>query len=107
MNYSQRKTIIFEFEFHRFQLTPDEAGFGLTQFHLKDTILSDTCYPEAICDETTIHSPFRTLDGSCNNIKHASWGKSRTQYQRILVPAYADGKDSVENPEFIIKYTSK
>ncbi|KAK4008470.1 hypothetical protein OUZ56_013610 [Daphnia magna] len=75
----------------RFQLTPDEAGFGLTQFHLKDTILSDTCYPEAMCDETTIHSPFRTLDGSCNNIKHASWGKSRTQYQRILVPAYADG----------------
>ncbi|XP_046638989.1 peroxidase-like [Daphnia pulicaria] len=75
----------------RFELTPEEAGLGLTQFNLKDTILSDFCPADPICDEKTISSPFRTMDGSCNNLKYPSWGKSRTQFQRALVPAYADG----------------
>ncbi|XP_032786422.2 peroxidase [Daphnia magna] len=75
----------------RFELTPEEAGFGLTHFNLRDTILSDTCPSDPTCDQKTIRSPFRMLDGSCNNIKRPSWGRSRTQFQRALVPAYADG----------------
>jgi peroxidase len=74
-------------------MTPEEAGFGLNQFNLiRDTILKETCPADPLCDQKTIRSPFRTLDGSCNNIKRSFWGKSRTQFQRALVPAYADGK---------------
>lgn len=83
------------FNWCRFELTPEEAGLGLTQFNLKDTILSDFCPADPICDEKTIFSPFRTIDGSCNNLKYPSWGKSRTQFQRALVPAYADGIHSI------------
>lgn len=75
----------------RFELTPEEAGFGLNQFNLRDTILKETCPADPVCDQKTSRSPFRTLDGSCNNIKRSFWGKSRTQFQRALVPAYADG----------------
>ena len=72
-------------------MTPEEAGFGLNQFNLRDTILKETCPSDPVCDQRTLRSPFRTLDGSCNNIKRSFWGKSRTQFQRALVPAYFDG----------------
>jgi len=75
----------------RFELTADEAGFGLAQFNLRDTILSDTCPAEPLCDESIVRSPFRTADGSCNNLRVSSWGKSRSQFQRALVANYADG----------------
>ncbi|XP_057375639.1 peroxidase-like [Daphnia carinata] len=75
----------------RFKLTPDQTAFGLSQFKLRDTILSNTCPADPICDRKTLRSPFRTIDGSCNNIKNPSWGKSMTQFERATVPAYADG----------------
>ncbi|KAK4008306.1 hypothetical protein OUZ56_013450 [Daphnia magna] len=75
----------------RFKLNPEQTAFGLSQFKLRDTILSNTCPADPICDRKTLRSPFRTMDGSCNNIKHPSWGKSMTQFERATVPAYADG----------------
>ncbi|EFX82421.1 hypothetical protein DAPPUDRAFT_49291, partial [Daphnia pulex] len=47
------------------------------------------CPPPPVCKAVT--SPYRTLDGSCNNIKQSTWGQSRTQLQRILSPDYANG----------------
>ena len=75
----------------RFELTADEAGFGLSQFSLRGTILSESCPADPVCDRETASSPFRTLDGSCNNLIRTAWGKSNTQFQRALVAAYADG----------------
>ena len=77
-------------------MSPDEAGFGLFQFSLRDTILSATCPADPVCDKAVINSPFRTADGSCNNLEYPLWGKSRTQFQRVLVPTYADGIYAVE-----------
>lgn len=76
---------------NRFELNADEAGFGLSQFSLKGTILGDSCPAEPVCDREMINSPYRTLDGSCNNLVRTAWGKSNTQFQRALVAAYADG----------------
>jgi peroxidase len=39
------------------------------------------------CDE---QSPYRTADGSCNNYRFPSWGKSETVYKRFLENAYDD-----------------
>ncbi|CAF0816026.1 unnamed protein product [Brachionus calyciflorus] len=35
--------------------------------------------------------PYRTFDGTCNNLKNTWWGKADTPYKRIVRPAYADG----------------
>ena len=72
-------------------MSPEETAFGLSQFSLRDTILSASCPADPFCDETIVDSPFRTADGSCNNLQNPLWGKSRTQSQRVLVPNYADG----------------
>lgn len=34
---------------------------------------------------------YRTITGHCNNLKHPSWGASKTPYSRYLPPDYADG----------------
>lgn len=35
---------------------------------------------------------YRTLDGSCNNLKYPTWGAANTKYGRLVAPKYADGK---------------
>ncbi|XP_066590140.1 peroxidase-like isoform X2 [Prorops nasuta] len=34
---------------------------------------------------------YRSIDGSCNNIRNPSWGRAMTAYTRILFPHYFDG----------------
>ena len=39
------------------------------------------------CDPNAM---YRTMDGSCNNLSKPYWGKSSTQFSRILPPNYDD-----------------
>uniref|UniRef100_A0A1W7R9Z5 Peroxidase n=1 Tax=Hadrurus spadix TaxID=141984 RepID=A0A1W7R9Z5_9SCOR len=76
----------------RLNLTPDEVIFGLTQVDLTQTNaqpLVRECVSQfqAQCQE----SRYRTFDGSCNNLRNPSWGRSFICLRRILPPAYADG----------------
>ena len=34
---------------------------------------------------------YRTPDGTCNNLKHTSWGSSFMPFLRFLPPDYSDG----------------
>lgn len=34
---------------------------------------------------------YRTADGTCNNLKHPSWGSSFMPFLRFLPPDYSDG----------------
>ena len=42
-------------------------------------------------DRTRLHLAGRTLDGSGNNLRNASWGRAGTLYSRVAAPNYADG----------------
>ncbi|XP_060571413.1 peroxidase-like protein [Ruditapes philippinarum] len=42
------------------------------------------------CSEEAI---YRTMDGSCNNVEHPSWGMSNRVQSRLLNSQYNDGKD--------------
>ena len=72
----------------RFSLTPDQAGFGLNDFSIAGTGLSDMCPKGPACDPAY---PYRSYDASCNNLENPLWGASNTPFQRTLLPAYSDG----------------
>lgn len=43
---------------------------------------------------------YRSVDGTCNNVKNPGWGSAGSSMQRILPPAYEDG---VWAPRFLWK----
>ncbi|KAK3611774.1 hypothetical protein CHS0354_014125 [Potamilus streckersoni] len=53
------------------------------------------CVPKAINCSLYIDSPYRTIDGSCNNLDHPQWGMSFKPQRRLLPPAYEKGPEKV------------
>uniref|UniRef100_T1IPA1 Chorion peroxidase n=1 Tax=Strigamia maritima TaxID=126957 RepID=T1IPA1_STRMM len=49
--------------------------------------LNATCNPPPRC----YHSPYRSVDGTCNNIKHPNWGSANSAFNRRISPRYSDG----------------
>ncbi|EEB18896.1 Thyroid peroxidase precursor, putative [Pediculus humanus corporis] len=47
--------------------------------------------PAINCSDMCFHNKYRTIDGTCNNMKHPMWGASLTGFDRILSPVYEDG----------------
>uniref|UniRef100_A0A2P2HX17 Peroxidase-like n=1 Tax=Hirondellea gigas TaxID=1518452 RepID=A0A2P2HX17_9CRUS len=74
----------------KFNLSKEEAEFGLSKVSVANTIIADTCPVEPVCTETK----YRSRDGSCNNLKNKKWGQAATSYQRILPPDYSDGANA-------------
>lgn len=54
-------------------------------------VSEDLCQPETVCDEETRRSPYRTYNGSCNNIEHPEWGMTGRAQSRLLPAMYSDG----------------
>lgn len=69
-------------------MTPLQARDGLRKCTLHKTALHQECPKIPKCNK---HYKYRTLDGSCNNLLYPMWGKSFTQFQRLVPTAYADG----------------
>lgn len=45
----------------------------------------------ALPPQRCIRSPYRSLDGTCNNLENPIWGAANTRYSRLLSPRYGDG----------------
>ncbi|CAG0884485.1 unnamed protein product [Darwinula stevensoni] len=74
----------------RWRLSADQAIYGLPYFNVTNTLISNTCPQAPRCKKTI----YRSLDGSCNNLRNPAWGRAQTPFQRILPPAYEDGFDA-------------
>lgn len=72
------------------KVTPLQAVASLSEISLQGTSLANTCPVNPNCGQS-LRSPFRTLDGSCNNVAQTILGRSSTQYQRLLDAEYNDG----------------
>lgn len=46
------------------------------------------------CTNMCFHLKYRSIDGTCNNLQHSSWGASLTGFRRILQPIYENGFSS-------------
>ncbi|KAF0313952.1 Peroxidasin-like protein [Amphibalanus amphitrite] len=66
-----------------------EVGSEMPGVDLSGTILGQYCPVSG--DRTCQPQKYRSLDGFCNNVQHASWGSAQTAFARLLQPAYADG----------------
>lgn len=42
-------------------------------------------------DNLCPNSPYRQIDGRCNNVRSLEWGANYAPFQRFLLPDYADG----------------
>ncbi|XP_065332745.1 peroxidase-like [Cloeon dipterum] len=49
---------------------------------------AEWCTEPIKCDTA---SPYRTIDGSCNNIVHPGFGVAMRPFKRLLMPSYGDG----------------
>lgn len=49
-----------------------------------------------VCPVTVVgpcnNGKYRTMDGSCNNLRNPNWGMAMTTYNRLAPPKYADRK---------------
>ncbi|GIY68289.1 peroxidase [Caerostris darwini] len=56
-------------------------------------LLPDHCLPDTpnLCNASY---PYRTFNGSCNNVRHPDWGMTSTAFRRLVRPQYADGASS-------------
>ncbi|KYM94403.1 Peroxidasin [Cyphomyrmex costatus] len=43
------------------------------------------------CSNRCFHHKYRTIDGSCNNLRRPTWGSSHTGFRRVLQPIYENG----------------
>ncbi|XP_076677332.1 peroxidasin [Andrena cerasifolii] len=46
------------------------------------------------CTNMCFHNKYRSVDGSCNNLQHPTWGSSYTGFRRALQPIYENGFSS-------------
>ncbi|KAM5298287.1 LOW QUALITY PROTEIN: putative oxidoreductase PXDNL [Ctenodactylus gundi] len=46
------------------------------------------------CSDMCFHRRYRAPDGTCNNLRHPTWGASLTAFRRLLPPAYENGFNS-------------
>lgn len=67
----------------------------LPEIDFSQTDLASRCPGDPTCARFAHREPYRTYDGSCNNLKHTGWGKSNTPYTRILPPDYEDGVSEI------------
>lgn len=72
----------------KYDLTPEEMRDGLSQVDLYGTPYEKYCPRVPLCNP---RDRYRTMDGSCNNLQSPLWGKTNTQYARIMPPSYSDG----------------
>lgn len=56
----------------------------------EETTLNDQCPPYINTKPVNCvaKAPYRTFDGSCNNLMQKDWGQSKTPYKRTIDPRY-------------------
>lgn len=65
-----------------------DGGLTLKSFKSPNSEqLSGICPVEPVCPIVK----YRTIDGSCNNLRRPKMGQALTPLSRVLPPAYADG----------------
>lgn len=88
---------MYKLNYHfRYRTSAIKCSIDLKKIKLDKTSLGEICLSEYYnkTNKTTClgkNFMYRSPDGSCNNLKRSSLGKSTTAYKRLLPPVYLDG----------------
>ncbi|KFM65699.1 Chorion peroxidase, partial [Stegodyphus mimosarum] len=76
-----------------FNLTPEQIMFGLAETDLRTMLQGNQVQNcESQFNFTCRRNDrYRTYDGSCNNLRHPSWGMAASCFERLVDPDYSDG----------------
>lgn len=75
----------------------DQCGAFLVSMGMNPTSLGDKCAAQ-YSNNADCSDKYRSFDGSCNHIRHKTWGKVHTSYLRLLEPQYGDGIQEPRKP---------
>ncbi|KAK8783990.1 hypothetical protein V5799_009645 [Amblyomma americanum] len=96
---SNRKSVPFLYTDRRNNATKVQVQRAVSKLDLNElepiATRKELCgrlYPST-CDPA---HPYRTLDGSCNNLANPSWGKALSCHSRIAPAVHGDGKSGCE-----------
>ncbi|XP_029341375.1 peroxidase-like [Acyrthosiphon pisum] len=81
-------------------LSDIQCAKDLTKVNLTGTTLGEMCMAEYHNNNYSCIGKdfdYRSLDGSCNNLKRKYLGKANTPYKRLLFPVYKDGVYEMPN----------
>ena len=73
----------------RLRLSKEAGGIATQMVSVKGTPVSEACAAAPVCRR---NSKYRTLDGSCNNLRRPLLGRANTGLGRLLPARYEDGK---------------
>ncbi|KAK3878285.1 hypothetical protein Pcinc_017066 [Petrolisthes cinctipes] len=92
----------------RFNISVGSSQESLSELNTQvDGEVCQRVFPNG-CDRARLPSPlprcltdypYRTVDGSCNNLNNPTWGASITPFVRFLAPAYEDAVMNLGTPE--------
>lgn len=81
---------------NRLNLTPEQIKSGLAETDLKSMLRDNTavegCEAQFNFTSCRRNDRYRTFDGTCNNLRHPSWGMAASCFERLVDPDYSDGK---------------
>lgn len=77
-------------------MSPNECAKYMSTVKLDSTALGDSCALDQRMECDTKYK-YRSIDGTCNNLKNPKWGSAFTAYGRFLFPQYADGKNIISS----------
>lgn len=73
-------------------MSPTDCSKYISSYSLASTPLESSCKKQhKICSQEELLSPYRSVDGTCNNEHDGPRGAAFTAYRRLLHPEYLDG----------------
>ncbi|CAL1540332.1 unnamed protein product [Lymnaea stagnalis] len=99
--FEQTLEIIYQHvnEGHRYNLNGSETSYQelVSPAHINLIANLSGCLSHAYnidCSDSCFHRRYRTLDGTCNNYHHPTWGAANIAFDRLLPPIYENGFNS-------------
>lgn len=77
-------------------ISKEEPWLFFSRLKLSDMSVTFDLFWSGTCDETSAkplceYTPYRSSNGTCNNLENPDWGATFSPFRRLAPPSYGDG----------------